>query len=381
MKCLSFRTYQWMARLSIAMLALMTLVSCNQGQIGELIHTSFSTTPRCGQTDQLLHFMNSSGETIEIEGIGISPGTNPDGNFKLMGITVGASQEIEPLSSGGIGKVIVPAGLSYTLRVRYQPLKNTVTEPHMAIIDMAYLAPTPGIIQVEVSGTSTGVADCPEQIAGEQVGLDGDVILTIDRLVAASPQLAEPLDSSLGIASQPFIPVVLDVTMDVGNGTDGTIDFPAITDADDFVLPPPDPSISPTLATLVDGDTIITTREAVTGTYDASVGFIEINNLKVDLVVLDPPSEIDLTIGALTTDAVAFVDFFAPLVALNAGFDVVGDNIVGQPINKETGSVILVGIATVDRSVGKLSSAQGSMAVMIEATILCSNGTTDCAAP
>ncbi|MDX1409506.1 MAG: hypothetical protein R3330_15270, partial [Saprospiraceae bacterium] len=84
------KTYQWMARFSIVLMALMTLVSCKQDQIGGLIHTSFSATPRCGETDQLMHFVNSSGETIEIEGIGISPGTNPDGNFKLMGIRVGA---------------------------------------------------------------------------------------------------------------------------------------------------------------------------------------------------------------------------------------------------------------------------------------------------
>lgn len=368
------RRLKALRRFLLAGLVLATMAGCTQDQIGGLFESSFSTTPRCGMTDKLLSFSNDSSQDLEIAGIGIAAGSNPDGYFTIEGLIIGNREFIAPLSSGGIGEVTVPAGDTYTIQIRYSPTKNTGETPHAAFIDIAYLSPEPGIVQISVQGTSEGEVDCPEVVIGEEVGLDGPVDLTITRLVAASPQIAEPLDSSLGIT--PFIPVELLATLDA---TAGTIDFPAITANDSFILPPPDPKVSPTLDTLVKGDTIITTRNAVVGTYDDAVGLIELQGLKVDLIVEGELfSEINLTLDA-TTGTVAFRQYFPAIVPKNAGFPVIDDEVIaGTPIQSD-GTVILVGLANVDQAVGELSSAQGKMAVMIEAVILCENGTTECA--
>ncbi len=344
-------------------------IGCNgSDQLGGYFQESFSITPKCGVTDKRISFQNNSDQTLFIEGIAFAAGTNADAHFSLEGMKVGNDAEIEQGPSGGMTEVEVPAGAVYVLRVRYNPKEESNGDPHVSIIDIAYASPA-GIVQVEVAGLSEGEDDCPEIEEGSAVGLDGTVQLTITKLIAATNQVAEPLTSNKG--TRIFEEVELeDVFLDAAAGT---LDFPEILESDAFILPPPNDT-NITLVSVVFSDTLIVTRAPISGVYDASTGSVSLNNMKVDLE--NDESKIFLTVPVLTTGAVNY-DGVVRVVVENANFNVVGDDIAGTPIQPD-GTLVIVGVADVDHSEGKLSSAQGKMAVEISATITCVDETISC---
>ncbi len=356
-------------KLSIfGLLTVLLFAGCTEdSQFGGLHQEAFSVTPKCGINERMVHFKNTTGETLDLAGITLAPGTNGAGHFSIQGFTVGSDDELPADSGGGVSTnkenpIAIPAGSAYSLRVRYSPLEQSGDTVHTALIDMAFNDPNPGILQIELYGTSEGEADCPEAVTGGAAGLSGDVDLKITFMVASTGGLGVPLTTEMGVDA--FTPVELSANI---SGTD--FSFPEITSADNFFLPAPDPTnpaLGPVLS-VVSGDTDITSDAAVTGTFNADTGELTLPNIKVFLednnstLVLDMP----FTTGSVDPLSV-------PNDRLISGnFVIVGGDIVGKPV-QDDGEVHLVGATLVTEGTGPLSSAVGlDIAVRIEATVLC----------
>ncbi len=352
-------------KLLIGAFMVLWMSACTQqGQFSDLVQGAFSVTPKCGINERVFNFQNTTGKTLSMLGAVLAPGTNGAGHFTIRGFQIGSDAEIPSDAAGGISPLEIPAGASYALRVRYSPLEESGDSIHTAIVDMSFNGENSGIIQIELYGKSEGEEDCPEvSSGGSSVDLSGDVDLTITYMVVSTGGLGVPMDTEMGVDA--FAPVTL-----VGNiATNGDFSFPQITSGDNFFLPPPDPSVpalGPVLS-IISGQTHITTRSAVTGSYNADTGELTLPNLVVDLVDNNSTLVLDMP---FTSGSVDSLD--VPNDRLLAGdFIISGNNILGLPV-QDDGTVHLVGTTLVTEGSGPLSAAVGlDIAVRIEATILC----------
>jgi len=363
-------------QLTLAMIVLM--VACvPEGAISQFHTENFSITPKCGKTDRTLEFTNPFSETLVIKGIAFTPGTNSAGHFTIQGIKIGKSDEVPPQTGGRLRNIEVPSGQVYKLRVRFNPQAESGTKTLTAQITVAFTSPTSGLLQVVVKGSSKGETDCPKIETGESVSLDGTVSLTITRLVASTNGLEVPIGSDNGI--RPFKPVKLSGVKLSASGK--SIVFPQLTATDAFILPPPACSKVPELCVIVETDTLITTEAAVTGTFDASTGAVTLPKMRIRMKDRDGEVRIIVT---LTTASVIRGDVDVGRLRL-AKFKIVGGKVVGSPINKKTGEIVLVGHASIKKpdgfATGSLNVANNfDLVIRIEATILCADGTTSCSA-
>jgi hypothetical protein len=344
-------------------------VSCigeGADQLHGMVDFNFSSTAVCNAQIKLVPFRNSSGSEMVIEGAAISAGTDPLGNFDLLGVIVGGVEI--PSVNSALNNVTVPVGTDYSFEVKYAP--RTENETHTAILDIAFAAPEQGIVQVTLTGTSTTKTDtCPSQDVGGPVGFDGEVKISIDKLVlinGANSQL--PIRSDQHVPSEPYVPPVLDLTLDLSGGD---LLLEKIDLDDSFVLPPPDPLQVPALASLIKNDTVITSFGEAAGTYTASSGTLEIDDLGIHL---DNPADlftsdlfIDVTTGALdfTSTGMSSGDI------LKGGFTIIGNTVVGSPLQADSGRVVLVGISAFTNATGKLGDIINNRPAIlrIEATI------------
>src|SRR3990167_2459811 len=151
-------------------------------QVHGMLHVAFPSTAVCQAQQKLIPFRNVSGGEIVIEGVAISRGTDAIGNFTLTSIRIG--EEEIPAVTGFLNEVSIPAGASYSFVVSYTPWTENTT--HMAVLDIAYKEPKEGIIQVELSGTSTNrLPTCPSGSGSTGPGagdLDGSMTITINRI-------------------------------------------------------------------------------------------------------------------------------------------------------------------------------------------------------
>lgn len=344
-------------------------VSCigeGTDQLHGMVDFNFSSTAVCNTQIKLVPFRNSSGSEMVIEGAAISAGTDPLGNYDLLGVLV-RGVEI-PAVNSALNNITVPVGTDYSFEVKYSP--RTENETHTAVLDIAYSAPEQGIVQVALTGTSTTKTDtCPSQDIGGPVAFDGEVTISIDKLVlinGANSQL--PIRSDQHVPDQPYVPPVIPLTL---SKNAGTLLLPKIELDDNFVLPPPDPLQVPALASLIKNDTVITTFSNASGTYDAATGSLAITDLSVHL---DNPADlftsdliIDVTTGALdfTSTGMASGDI------LRGGFTIVENTIIGGPLQEDTGKVVLIGISAFTNATGKLGDIINNRPaiIRIEATI------------
>jgi len=337
-----------------------------EDQLHGMFQVVFSSTAVCNNQVKLVPFRNSSGSEMVIEGAAVSAGTDPLGNFDLISIIV-AGTEIPSINSA-LNNITIPVAADYSFKIKYSP--RTENETHTAILDIAYAVPDQGIVQVVLEGTSTTRVDtCPTQDVGGPVGLDGEVTITIDKLVLINgANSALPIRSDQFIPSEPYVPPVLPLTL---NKSAKTLLFPKIDLDDNFILPPPDPLQVPALASLIKHDTVITSFTDASGTYDAATGFLGITDLGIHL---DNPEDlfasdlfIDVTTGALdfTSTGMSSGDI------LRGGFTVIDNTIVGSPLKADSGKVILIGISAFTNATGKLGDIINNRpaVIRIEATI------------
>lgn len=346
------------------------MAGCTQSsQFGDLIQGAFSLTPKCAINERLFNFQNTTGKTLNMRGAVMAPGTNGAGHYSIRGFKVGSEAEIPADAAGGISPLEIPAGAAYSIRIRYSPLEESGDSIHTAIVDMSFNGEKSGIIQIELYGQSEGEEDCPEvATGGGTVSLSGDVDLTITFMVVSTGGLGVPMSTNMGV--DPFAPVTLE-----GNiATNGDFSFPQITSADNFFLPPPDPSVpalGPVLS-IISGETHITSRSAVTGTFNADTKELSLPSLVVDLADNNSTLVLDMP---FTTGAVDSLDVPNDRL-LGGGFTLISGQVVGLPV-QDDGTVHLVGTTLVTEGSGPLSAAVGlDIAVRIEAQILC-KGETD----
>lgn len=305
-----------------------------------------------------------------IAGAAISAGTDPEGNFSLDSILVGTE---ETTSVGGaLTEIAIPAGASYTFKVSYSP---KTSGSHSAVIDVAYRAPEIQVDEFQLGGESVeGETKCVSLNEGSKVNFDGNLILTVSRLVAATSKLSAALSSDDGIEA--LTPVPLDITLDLKGGT---ATLPEIAPADNFILPLPGPAV-PVLGGCLKTDTVITSTREATGTYDSSVGSITLNDVVVSL-----DSDFNTTITVtLTTDDVSLTNLATPINTQaiqafgTAHFDSVGKKILGSRIDAETGKLAFVGTSVIESStldpggcdLTKPSAMKGAtMAILIEGSL------------
>lgn len=338
-----------------------------------MFNLNFSSTAVCDSQVQMISFRNTSNEEVVIEGAAISGGTDPLGNFSLESAVVGSTEQES--NNGILQDVHVPAGQKYSFKIVYAPKAKTSEESHRAILDIAYKAPQEGIVQVTLEGNSPSIStNCPSQDEGGPVNFDGNVLMTVDLMIAATSSIGVPLDTNQGV--EEFIPVDIPIVLDKDAGT-ATI--PAFTGSD-FVMPPPRDDV-PIIGPLIRGSTTVTIPATATGQYDASTGELEIPGVQIHMDgELDFAADMEMTLttgrlSVLTTKArinqTALLQFGDPL-----HFDSGTNEIFGSPIDSESGEVLLVGITDIKResvivrgapSLSGLRSA--SIAVLIKGTI------------
>ncbi len=342
-------------------------------QLHGMFDVKYSSTAVCDSQQKLILFRNVSGEEIVIEGVAISVGTDPLGNFSLASVIIGSEEQ--PSINGVLQDVHVPAGSNYSLKVGYSPKTENTT--HQAVLDIAYKSPQEGVIQVALEGESTTKAEtCPNRDEGGPVGLDGDVLLTVELMIAATSAISAPINTNQG--QQPFVPIDLALTLSI---IENKVTIHPFTD-DTFVLPPPRLDV-PGIGGIIQGSTLITIPEGGEGTYDAATGFLEVPDLLIQMDgELDFSADLVLTLttGRLSLDSItpkvnkqALQQFGDP-----SHWDSVDNKneIFGSPIDSETGKVFLVGVTklkNVQLKPGARSELTNlptaSMAVLIEGTI------------
>ncbi len=345
----------------------LSLVSCmGQGadQIHGMVNVNFSSTAVCQAQEKDIHFQNISGEEIVIEGAAISGGTDPDGNFKLLGVTVGSNPPVDA-SANAVHDIHVPPGVNYSFQVSYVP--RIENQNQNAVIDIAYTAPREGVIQVSLSGISTSRApNCPTTGGGTKTGvgdLNGDLSITVNRIALVTDKLQAPISTDIHTA-HPFVEPTLPVTF---NSSANTIILKAIPDSANFKLPP---TLDPPLSTTITQDTVVTSTADAPGIY-ADDGSISISNVPIHLA---EKFHADFVV-TLTTAQLDIPNIITKSLLDDAGFTLTTDRakIFGSPIDATTKKVILIGISTFSNPGGTGTVATtiggGTGAVIIEATV------------
>jgi hypothetical protein len=366
----SFLTSRVIA-LMVAALAAWPMVSCElqqgEDQIHGMINIAFPSTAVCQSQQKLISFRNVSGTEIVIEGAAISGGTDPDGNFNLLGVKIDA--ETVPATTGFLNDVHVPSGANYAFIITYAPKRENTSAT--AVLDIAYRSPKEGIIQVSLSGTSAGRAPtCPTgggpNPGGGKGDLTGALSITINRIALVSSALSQPISTDPENTVTAYEPVTVPIIFDAAaNG----VTLPTIGEDVQFLLPR---TKTNPLFNLIKGMTLVTTEADASGTYGDD-GSIEIPNVPIHLTeCFDTNFDVTLTTGEAT------IPNNLPIGLLDAaGFtvDVEARKVFGSPIDAETLETTLVGISTFTGTTGASScTVAQSMeatagAVIIRATI------------
>jgi hypothetical protein len=353
---------------------------CVKSQLAGLHTSSFESTAKCASRDKTLQFQNTTEKALTISGILFAPGTNGEGNFSLLGLKIGDEAEKAPLANGGFASnetnpLSVPAGAQYSLRVRYSPVEETEEEEnHTAFISIGYGEPTPGVFQVELSGTSSGVAECAQASEGVATELEGKVNITITKLIAVTNELAVPLSSDNG--AECFVPVTLK-----GNIAGLNFTFPQIREEDNFILPPlnpTDPALDSVRDTVIFGATRIFSAVPINGTFTSQTG--QFNLPGVQVFMEDDESFLTLNIDLHT--ATATPEAVSRQTLQKGDFDIlVNGSIAGTPLQSD-GMIKLIGLTSIKQSdvEGPLATGAGrELAIRIEAIVTCIDGeTTSC---
>ncbi len=425
---------------SLGVLVLLaSTISClgmGKDQLHGMYDLSFPSTAVCNAQEKLITFRNVSESEIVIEGVAISMGTDPNGNFNLESVIIGA-EEI-PSVFGQLQDIHIPSGALYSFKVSYAPKVEQASD--QAILDIVYTQPEQGVIQITLQGIAGGstpecssepVVDEPKtciedatlcsatqkcensvcvcdplkttceapvtctqdptlcsatqkcensvcvcdplKTACEPAPEDGEErLLTVESLVAATSELATPIDTGQGKFE--FAPIDLGVKLD-GPGKKITIHTYT---ASDFILPPP--QVNTPLDGIVLGSIGVTITSEKIGFYDPATGEITVDGVEIHMDGAQDFSA-DLTIK-LTTGRIARSSLSHPVntSALN-GFgkthwDSVKKEVFGTPLNATTGKIYLVGMSalknvqlkpTAKPELDKLDVA--TMAVLIEGTL------------
>jgi hypothetical protein len=331
-----------------------------------MINVAFASTAVCQAQQKQISFRNVSGEEIVIEGAAISGGTDPDGNFVILGVKIDA--ETIPATTGFLNDVHVPAGSSYAFLLTYAPKRENTS--NTAVMDIAYAAPQEGIIQIALSGSSTSrAATCPTDGGNPDGGkgdLSGTLSITIDKIALVSSALSQPISTDPENTVTPYNPVTVPIVFD---GAAGTVVLPAIGDDISFMLPR---TKANPLFNLIKTDTQVTSTADGTGTYGDD-GNIEIPNVPIHL---DECFAADFTVTLTTGELHIPTNLPKGLLGL-AGFnvDIENSTVSGTPIDPDTLEMTIIGISTFTNTSGPSSctvaqSMQGtSGAVIIKATV------------
>ncbi|MBI2083325.1 MAG: hypothetical protein HYT76_07115 [Deltaproteobacteria bacterium] len=330
---------------------------------------NFGTSNICVPRTERLKFSNSTAEEVVIGGASIAPGTDPLKNFVLEGVTVG---EVEiPSVAGSLSEIRVPPGADYIFTLTYTP--KTAGEEHDALLDIAYQSPQMGVYQVALSGTPEGdsAGGCVNLSEGSEVSFDGEVALTVTRLVAATSKLDAPISSDDG--ERVFEPTDLTLIL---NLKEAEATLPPIAEGI-FILPKPKKEV-PTLGPRVKQDTMITTVAEASGQYDSAVGSITLEDVSVKMdadfnttvVVTLTTDEVSLEALGVMPNSNALQSSFG-----NDHYDSVGKKIFGSRIDEE-GNITLVGTTKIVDSTldpgadGIFNGMKGTtMALLIEGKI------------
>jgi hypothetical protein len=364
--------------------ALVALTSCGGEPLHGMYDFSFPETAVCRAQEELIQFQNTNDSEMIMSGAVISPGTDPDGNFTLESMIIdGNEADAIDSKNGGISSkdspLIIPAGATYAFKISYSP--KTENQDDTAILDLAYLSPEQGIIQVTLNGTSTNKADnCATNIdAGQKVDFDGDVILTVKRVIAVTTPLGTPIRTDEGTSE--FVEAHILLKLDKKNKK-ATV-LPLIGDS----LQLPIPS-NATLAALISEETKVTIEREFTGSYNPLNGSITVEQVSIHL---NDPAEFNADLVTdLTTDAIHLkelkykihsggLETLKKLRHLDTS-DPKDKKIVGSKIKEKDGigTLFLVGagdlknvnITTTDPAKRVLEALKTSaMAVLIEGTI------------
>lgn len=355
----------------LAGLTAWSMASCSaqQGvdQLHGMIDVSFPSTAVCQAQQKLISFRNVSGTEIVIEGAAISGGTDPEGNFNILGIKIDAEEV--PATTGFLNDIHIPSGANYSFIISYTPRTEHTT--HTAVMDVAYKSPKEGIMQVALSGTSAGKAPtCPTSPGpnpgGGKGDLTGTLSITIDHIALVSSALSQPISTDPENTVTPYEPVTVDLIFD---GAANTITLPTIGEDVAFLLPR---TKTNPLFNLIKGETLVTTEADASGSYSDD-GAIEIPNAAIHL------NECFDThfIVTLTTGEVTIPNNLPKNLLRTAGFTLTEDQtkIFGSAIDATTLKTTLIGISHFTDTTGASScTVAQSMeatagAVIIDATV------------
>ncbi len=366
---LSFLAFRVIGLLAVAFAA-WPMLSCSvqqgEDQLHGMIDVAFPSTAVCQVQQKLINFRNVSGTEIVIEGAAISGGTDPEGNFSLLGVKIDA--ETVPAITGFLSDVHVPSGANYAFVISYTPRSENTS--HTAILDIVYTAPKEGVMQIALSGTSAGRAPtCPTggpTPGGGKGDLNGAVTITIDRIALVSSALSQPISTDPDNTVTPYNPVSVPISFDAAANL---VTLPTIGEDIQFLLPR---TKTNPLFNLIKGFTLVTTEADGSGTYGDD-GSIEIPNVPIHLTeCFDTNFDVTLTTGEVTIP-----NNLPKNLLRTAGFDLTDDQtkVFGSPVDAETLQTVLIGIATFTDTTGASScTVAQSMeatagAVIIRATI------------
>lgn len=347
--------------------ALFSLASCiGQGtdQIHGMVDVAFPSTAVCQAQQRKIQFRNVSGDEIVIQGVAISQGTDPKGNFTLLSVQVGADET--KAVAGILHDIHVPSGTAYFFVVTYNPRFENSEDS--AVLDIAYTSPKEGITQVSMSGSSTSRApNCPsaQGPGGNGAGdLSGNLTITITRIALATDALPLPISTDPANTVTPYVPVTVPITL---NASANTVILPAIPESVAFDLPR---SKDPTLGNLIINSTLVTSTADASGAYGDD-GSLTVNNVPIHL---KERFEADYIV-TLTTGEVSIPNTLSLSLLTAAGFHITSDQtkVFGSVIDPGTHEVTLVGVGTFSNpsGTGTVANTIGGKlgAVVIEATI------------
>lgn len=155
------------------LLGLIPVTSCGGGgQIGGMFISKFDTTAVCDKKVKLLRMRNDSNSEMQVLGATIDPGTNTNGDFKLVSLFIGDQEilsylgSVENIAYDEKGELLskpkplppIPANSTYSWKVEFSPAtENGVME---ANLDISYASPA-GVVQVSLEGASGSLnAEC-----------------------------------------------------------------------------------------------------------------------------------------------------------------------------------------------------------------------------
>lgn len=340
------------------------LLSCGGSQpVHGMYPLAFPSASVCFSQEQTISFKNTSSDEIVMTGVMKTLGTDPLGNFTLKSVRVG-TQETNS-TQGFLQNIHVPPGVTYTFVVDYTPQTQNAT--HTSTIDIVYEAPTEGVVQVALTGRSTAntvnclITNSPTPGVGT---LDGDMTITIDRIVLINSQLPQAITTDRDQTVRDYQPATLPIHLSAqGN----TVTLRAIPATARFILPP---SRGGGLSTVITGDTLVTSQADVTGTYSDD-GNLTLPNAPIHL---KEAFETDFVV-TLSTGAVDPGLFRGRGLLRSAGFAITSDGqISGSPINAQN-ETTLVGFGSFTNGQGtgqvadQITSSDVKAVVMIKAHI------------